>query len=182
MIEKMAVFARPILEFPLVRRIRRNHALEHATVHMLSRKVSKLRVAGRSTDGGFILIGDVPTDAVERAVHEAVERMNRGESGLAIHPNCGTNLVTAGALTTSVGFLSLGTTSKRPSLDRLSWTMVGMITAVLAAQPLGMALQKHFTTKGDLGDLEVVSITREEIRWPLFDKPIVIHRVATRRG
>ena len=182
MIEKMAVLARPILEFSFIRRTRRNHALEHATVHMLSRKVRKLRVAGRSSNSGFVLMGDIPQETVEEAVHEAVERMNKGESALAIHPNCGTNLVTAGVLTTGVGFVSLGTTDKRPTLDRLSWTMVAMMMAVLFSQPLGMSLQKHFTTKGDLGDLEIVSVTRDEVRWPFFGRGMVVHRIVTRRG
>jgi len=182
MIERMAQHARPILEFTPVRRTRRNHALEHATVHMLSRRIKKLRVAGRSTMTGFVLVGDVPTDMVEKAVAEAVERMNSGESSLAIHPNCGTNLVTTGAMTTGVGFIGLGTTNRRPSLDRLSWTMFGMMIAVLVSQPIGMSLQRHFTTKGDLGDLEVVKITRDEARWPFSSQPMVIHRIVTRRG
>lgn len=179
MIKRMAEAARPFLEFPIVRRTRRNHALEHATIHVLTERGLRASVAGRSSDGGFILIGKIPTEQVESAVREALHRLGRGETRLAVHPNCGTNLVTAGVLTTMVGWLGLGTTNNRPSLDRTSWTLAAMVAALIAAQPLGMSLQKHFTTKGQPGDLEVVGIARHDVEWPL---KMTVHRVVTRRG
>lgn len=182
MIARLAQRAQPILEFPLVRRTRRNHGLEHATIHVLSARRKTLRMAGRSSDSGFILIGEAPTEQIEEAVKEALTRMKRGEHKLAIHPNCGTNLVTAAFLTTSVGWLGLGTTTRRPLADRFAWTMAGMVLALLAAQPLGMRLQAHFTTKGDPGDLEFVKITRREVRWPLSKDPVTVHRIVTRKG
>jgi hypothetical protein len=182
MIERFAQTISPVLEFPLVRKTRRNHALEHATIHVLARKVPNLRMAGRSTDGGFLLFGEVETEAVEQAVEEALRRMRNGEHGLAIHPNCGTNLVTAGALTTFTGMVGLRGSSKPLTVDRISWTMVLMMFAVLFSQPLGRRLQKHITTKGEPGDLEVVSVTRGEAGWALSPGQMVIHRVVTRGG
>lgn len=181
MIERIAKLLSPVLEAPLVRKVRRNHALEHATVHMLAARIKGLRIAGRSTDGGYILIGNVPQAAVEEAAAEALRRMQNGEAKLALHPNCGTNLVTTGAMTTFASLIGLRS-SQRLTLDRLSWTMVLMIFAVLSSQSLGMKLQEHITTKGDPGDLEIVSVTRREARWPFGNKPIVIHNVITRKG
>ncbi len=181
MIEQMAEAAKPILDFPIIRRVRRNHALEHATIHLLSRMNRTLRMAGRSSDGGFILVGEVPTDQVENAVSDALKRLNNGESNLALHPNCGTNLVTAGALTTMAALVGLGNKSKPITADRISWTMSLMIMAIIVAQPLGMTLQKHVTTDGDPGDLEVVSITRREVPW-IFGGVITLHNIITRRG
>jgi len=153
MIKQFADSIRPVLEFPFVRRTRRNHALEHATIHMLSRKHRRLRVAGRASDGGFVLIGEVPTDQVEAAVDEALKRMKRGERGLAVHPNCGTNLVTTGFMTTAAAALGLsGGSSRRHLVDRFGIAMALVMAAGLAAQPLGQDLQKHFTTEGDPGD------------------------------
>lgn len=99
MIQFLAILAAPLLNLPVIRRIRRNHGLEHATIHMLSRKQKNLNIAGRSTSAGFYLYGNVPTAEVEAAAQEALYRMRHGEHGLAIHPNCGTGLVTAGVLT-----------------------------------------------------------------------------------
>lgn len=179
MIEQLALLARPVLEYSLVRRTRRNHGLEHATIHVLSNSYRRLRLAGRSTDGGFVLVGEVSTEQVEQAAHEALRRMRGGERHLALHPNCGTNLVAAGALTTLAGLVGL---RGKPSLDRITWTMVLMMVALLASQPLGMSLQQHITTSGDPGDLEVVSVTRREMRWPFSGAPVTVHRVVTRRG
>jgi len=68
MIQFLAILAAPLLNLPVIRRIRRNHGLEHATIHMLSRKQKNLNIAGRSTSAGFYLYGNVPTAEVEAAV------------------------------------------------------------------------------------------------------------------
>ncbi len=182
MIQQLARLSQPALTMPVIRRIRRNHGLEHATIHVLSGRIKGLRLAGRSSDVGFVLIGDVATDQVESAVQEALRRMRGGEHNLAVHPNCGTNLLTAGALTTLVGLIGLGGASHRSRFDRLPLVMLLMMFAVLFAQPLGMALQEHFTTEGDPGDLEVVSVTRRRVGVPLLGGSVMVHSVMTQGG
>ncbi|MEQ8674541.1 MAG: DUF6391 domain-containing protein [Aggregatilineales bacterium] len=182
MIKQFAEMIRPILDFPIVRRTRRNHALEHATIHMLSRRNRTLRVAGRSSDGGFILIGDVPQDQVESAAYDALSRLKKGERSLALHPNCGTNLVTTGFMTTLAGYIGLrGGNRDNHVADRFSLTMILVMVALMISPPIGMSLQKHITTDGDPGDLEIVSIKRRQMSW--FGRPgMVIYNVSTRRG
>lgn len=180
MMEQLAANARPVLEFPYIRRTRRNHGLEHATIHILGNK--KYRLSGRSDDHGFVLLGDVPTDAVEAAAAEALRRMKGGEHNLAVHPNCGTNLVTTGLLTSVIALLGFGGRSRSEGWNRLPLVMTAMMGTILYSQPLGMSLQKHFTTEGDPGDLEIVRITRSEVNLPLSDGPLTVHRVETRAG
>ncbi len=181
MIQFLALLAAPILNLPVIRRVRRNHGLEHATIHILSRKVKNLSMAGRSTMRGFYLYGNVATSEVEAAVREALNRMRSGEQGLAIHPNCGTGLVTAGLMTsfaTLVGTAGM----KRGFLERLSRlpTIVLLSTlSLIMSQPLGLALQQHFTTLGDPGDLEVADITRSEFPVPLGGQRMTVHFVRT---
>lgn len=182
MIEQLAVFAHPLLEWSLIRRIRRNHGLEHATIHVLSGRVKGLKMAGRSSDSGFVLFGDVPTEQVESSVRDALRRMRSGEHNLAIHPNCGTNLVAAGALTTLVALVGLRTTAGKSLLDRLPLVMVLMMFSVLFSQPLGMSLQEHITTKGDPGDLDLVRVTRREVKMPFGGGRMVVHNVVTTAG
>ena len=182
MLQQIALVSQPVLEWSLIRRVRRNHGLEHATIHMLSRRLRGLRVAGRSSDSGFALFGDVVTEHVEEAVNEALRRMQNGEHNLALHPNCGTNLVTAGALTSLVALIGLSGSSLRSKFDRLPLVMMLMMFAILVSQPLGMALQEHFTTKGEPGDLEVVSVTRREVRMPFSSAPVTVHNIITRGG
>ena len=88
----------PLLDIPFVRRVRRNHGLEHATIHMLSQRKPGMKIVGRSDAGGFWIYGNVPTESVRDCATRALSRMRKGEHQLAIHPNCGTNLVTVAVL------------------------------------------------------------------------------------
>src|SRR5436309_14555054 len=85
------------------RRIRQNHALEHATITILSGYVPNLRISARSSSRGFIIFGDVDLGQLRRALDEALRRLQAGEAELAIHPNCGTNVVVG------VSLLNFGT-------------------------------------------------------------------------
>ncbi len=164
-----------LLDYPVVRRIRRNHGLEHATIHLLSRKVSDLMMAGRSDANGFWLYGDVDTELVEECVNRALDRMRGGETKLAIHPNCGTNLVTTAVLGASVALLALiGSERERGGKwSRFPLVVTGMMAAIIFSQPLGTQLQKYVTTDGDPADLVIREIRRTE------NSGMVMHRVNT---
>jgi hypothetical protein len=174
MIERFAGVVRPLLHLPVVRRTRRNHGLEHATIHILAARVRNLRMAGRSDAGGFVLLGDAPTPMIEAAVYDALRRMRAGEHHLAVHPNCGTNLVTTGLLTTSAAMLGFSGASRRAAWERLPMVMVAVMAAILFSQPLGASLQRHITTDGDPADLEIVGIERRAVG------SMIVHRVTTR--
>ena len=178
--ERLAEYAEPVMRHPYILRVRRNHGLEHATIHILNRRNYKL--SGRSSDSGFVLLGEVPTEQVESAVVEALSRMKAGEHKLAVHPNCGTNLVTTGFLATVVAFLGFAGRGLRRSWERFPTMMVAMMAVVLLSMPLGMSLQRHFTTEGDLGEMELVRVTRDTKTLPFSDQQVTLHRVLTRQG
>ena len=178
-VERFANFARPVLNLPLVRRTRRNHGLEHATITILSQRVRNLKMAGRSDTGGFVLLGDAPTDAIEDAVYEALRRMRGGEHGLAVHPNCGTNLVTTGMMTSVAAMIGLSGASRRDAWNRLPAVLMLVMVALIFSQPLGLSLQKYLTTDGDPADLEIISIKRSTMQTPLSSNPMTVHRVTT---
>lgn len=149
-----------IVNTPWFSRIRRNHGLEHATLHVLAKRFSGKSMAGHSDTKGFWLIGDVATEEVESAVQEALDRMKAGEKSLAVHPNCGTNFVTAGTMAGVAGAAAMFRVGprKRDILDRFALAATLATLALVAAQPAGLFLQKHFTTSGEPGNLEVVEI------------------------
>lgn len=178
--EQLAERAAPLLLHPSILSIRRNHGLEHATIHILNRRRYKL--SGRSSGSGFVLLGDVPTEQVEHAVREALQRMKAGEHQLAIHPNCGTNLATAGFLATTVAFLGFAGRGWRKCWERFPTMMILMMAAALLSTPLGMSLQQHFTTEGDIGDLELVSVTRDTLKLPFNGQQLTVHRIVTVQG
>ena len=110
-----------ILDLPMLSRIRRNHGLEHATLHLLARRFPRKPMGGYSDPGGFWIVGSVPTEALQEAIEEALTRMRAGEHNLAIHPNCGTNFITAGTLAGLSGALAMVGVGRRwqDKLERL---------------------------------------------------------------
>lgn len=140
----------------IIASVRRNHALEHATISVLAGKLGRdVRLVGRATANGFYLYGDMPEDSVSESAKEALERLRRGEKHLAISPMCGTNLAVAGVLAGLSSLLALG---NRGRLERAPNVLVASMLAVLAAQPLGRLMQKHVTTSPDVSDTELVGI------------------------
>ena len=149
--------------------VRRNHALEHATVQLLIARLGpKLRLVGRAAGDGFRLYGHVPPQALAEAVREALTRLQRGEAHWAVTPLCGTNLATAGILA-SLATLFVASRTK----EKVSNGIVAGIAAVTVAQPLGRLIQEKLTTSADLADTELVSIeSRPDGRY---------HRIRTSR-
>ncbi|MBN2044725.1 MAG: hypothetical protein JW757_06885 [Anaerolineales bacterium] len=153
---------KPILEYPTISRIRRNHGLEHATIHLLSKAKPGRPLAGHSDAGGFWLLGEVGTQELTETVQQALERMRSGESELAVHPNCGTNFATSGVFAGLAAFLAFaGSGSKlRDKLERLPLAMVFSTLALILTQPLGFKLQREITTSGEPGNLRILRVTR----------------------
>jgi hypothetical protein len=159
------------LEAPLVGETRRNHALEHATIHLLSARFPGRPLAGHSNPTGFFLLGEVSTEAVREAVTEALVRLQNGESHLAIHEGCGTNYIVSGAVVGGLAFLAMsGTKSNRERLERLPLVIMLSALGLILGQPLGPALQKQVTTQPDPGSLAIVDV------YPVAQN---IHRVVT---
>jgi hypothetical protein len=168
-----------LLGLDLVSRVRRNHALEHATMHALSERHRNLRLVGRSSVWGFYIYGDVPTESVVGAAQEGLHHLKAGQRRMAVHPNCGSNLAVAGILAGLGAFLALGggsadrTRSRLQRLARLPFAFVAATLGIVLAQPLGAVLQAHVTTQADVGDLRIVGVTRER------RGRIVVHHVRT---
>ncbi|MDP1713732.1 MAG: DUF6391 domain-containing protein [Anaerolineales bacterium] len=148
-----------ILDLPLILETRRNHALEHATIHILNRQFPGQRMAGHSNPTGYYLLGDLQTQDIWIAATEAHTRLNSGESGLAIHPGCGTNLATSTLLAATLAWLPLrGNKSTLTRLLLLPLAVIFALLGVLLARPLGPILQQHITTEAKLGRLQIVDI------------------------
>jgi hypothetical protein len=161
-----------ILDAPLVFETRRNHALEHATIHILSGRFPGLAMVGHSNPTGFFLIGNVSTADVRTAATEALTRLQNGESRLAIHEGCGTNYAVTGALAGVFAFLGLsGTRNSRERLERFPLLILLSTLALIIGQPLGLIVQKRVTTQPEPGSLAIAQIY-------LVGKNI--HRVVTR--
>jgi len=148
-----------LLDAPLILATRRNHGLEHATIHILSGQFPGKALAGHSNPRGFFILGDVPTESVREAATEALARMRNGESKLAVHPGCGTNYVVAGALAGTLAWLGMtGAKTGRQRLDRLPLVIMLSMVGFMVSQPLGPVIQQRITTSGNPGGLVIVEV------------------------
>jgi hypothetical protein len=163
----------------LISKVRRNHALEHATLQIITRQDPTLRLAGYSDGEGFWIVGNVDTLALKAAANEALERLRAGESHLAIHPTCGTNFAVSGLIAGSMAWLGM-LVGARHFKDRLNrWPIVVMLSTagVVLSQPLGPIVQAKVTTKADPENLAIFEIVRHE-KNDTYSIPV--HRIRTR--
>ncbi|WP_066384740.1 DUF6391 domain-containing protein [Anabaena sp. CA = ATCC 33047] len=157
--------------------LRQVHALEHATVWVLSetRNIQSSRVrpskiqldnemlGGLSTDQGFYLYGEVNISDLRRAVNLALHRLTHGEWDLAVHPRCGTNLSVAMLLTAG---LAMGVTVMLPfrPVEQLIGLGLAATTAAEIAPDLGTIAQRYVTTAIPF-NLTVENITMSRDVW-----------------
>jgi hypothetical protein len=163
-----------ILDLPFVGPTRRNHALEHATLHVLEHKYPNRTLGGHSNPTGFFILGDVPMEAVADAATEALRRLRLGESQLAIHPGCGTNMATSMLLGATLGWFVLrGARSDLGRMLRLPFAFGFAVLGIVLSRPLGPMLQQKVTTDADMGSLHVTDVRRS------LKGRITAHRVLT---
>jgi len=157
-------------------RIRRNHGVEHATLHLLSQRYPLQPAAGHSDSRGFWILSNLPGQVVEDAAREALQRLRSGQRHLAVHPNCGTNFVTSGIFAGLAAWFALAGSGNRlrDRLERLPLAAALATVALILTRPLGGFLQQTVTTSGNPEGLEIVSIrTTKRGR-------MLAHRVSTR--
>jgi hypothetical protein len=148
-----------ILDLPYILETRRNHALEHATLHMLAR-THKINMGGHSNPTGFFIFGELRTEDIRAALEEAYTRLRGGESELAIHPGCGTNLVATAFLPGTLAWLPFQSTrSTRIRLLLLPLAILFGVFGFILSKPLGTWMQRNLTTEADLGNMRIVDVT-----------------------
>lgn len=140
--------------------VRQVHALEHATVWVLSGKATSNKnvnpdspdssaegdlLGGMSTDQGFYLYGQVNSKELKRAVHTALQRITSGEWDLAVHPRCGTNL-SVGMLLTAGFAVGASMLLPREPIGQILGLGLAATTAAQLAPDLGSLAQRYVTT------------------------------------
>ena len=142
------------------RRVRQNHALEHATVTLLTRDNQRLSVSARSTARGFTIYADLDPHTVRAASEEALQRLRNGEASLAIHPNCGTNLAVGTSVMMIGSMVGLNALRVR---TRVASAIASSFAGFAMARPLGQFLQRHVTTSAQVRDLRIVDVVQKRL-------------------
>jgi hypothetical protein len=137
--------------------LRRNHALEHATIAVMMEREPGRRLNGFSTDDGFFVQGVRSISEVESAAREALRRLQNGEKRLAIHRNCGTTIVAANLLAAILFLVALvlGILYLGVSGDLYLLILGSVVLAFALRVPLSLILQRFVTTDADLKNAEV---------------------------
>jgi hypothetical protein len=136
--------------------LRRNHALEHATIAVMMEREPGRKLNGFSTDDGFFVQGVRSIAEVESAAREAVRRLHSGEKRLAIHRNCGTTIVAANLLAAVFFLVALGLGFLYLDGSYLYLLILGSVVLAFALRvPLSLLLQRFVTTDADLTNAEV---------------------------
>ena len=139
-----------------VRATRQNHALEHVTLQLLAERGALSEGGGVSDPGGFTLTGDMNLPDTAMAATDALAALQAGESELAIHPQCGSNLLTQAMLCLFVALLFFGPQRKR-TFPGLVVALCGFLVAILGGRFLGPYLQLY-TTLSEVTDRAVQDV------------------------
>ncbi|MFP3896357.1 MAG: DUF6391 domain-containing protein [Anaerolineales bacterium] len=161
-----------VLRHPLVLRIRKNHALEHAIMHLLSQSDPSLRLVGRSDWKGISLYGEVDTSVVLDAARQGLARLRAGEVWLRLHPRCGTNFA-VGVFLSGCAVYAAMETPRKSIIRRLLRLVTYVMGVMVVARPLGMLVQRHVTTIPDLDGMRIEGVHRER------EGGTTVHRIVT---
>lgn len=124
--------------------VKQNHALEHATIVLLSRQFPEVRLAGVSFAAGFFVFGEVPGETILPAATEALNLLRTTSPEMAIHERCGTNLAVTGILT---GAAAMAVAKMRRPYNSFNNVVIATTAALILARPLGLTVQRYVTTQ-----------------------------------
>ena len=165
-----------LLQLKPILRLRRNHALEHATLNTLSENGLHGMLAGYSDPDGFWIVGSVKLGDLQQAVDKALARLRGGEAALAISPHCGTNFAVAGIFAGGLAWLAMlgAGNSWRRRFEQFPLVIIFSMLGLMVARPLGPLLQAHVTTLASPGKMQVLGIDVHQ------RGAITIHRILIR--
>ena len=134
--------------------VRRNHALQHATMNVIQERFGSSGLEGRALGDGFTLDGAASPDVVLTAAQEGLSRLKAGEHRLALRRRCGSTLAPASFLC-AMAFLGVLLAAHQLSL-------LNVVLAVLLANALSPVvsnlLQRCISSAADVSGLRIVGL------------------------
>ena len=134
--------------------LKRNHALEHATINVIEETYGPQPLAGAATAGGFVLRGVTSPHLIEVAAQRGLYRLKQGERRLAVHGRCGTSIGMANLLTSTAAVIALFVAG------RGNWLAVLMAVSAahLVGPYVGRWAQAVITTSSRVEKLEIIAV------------------------
>ena len=143
------------MTIPLIKAIRKNHGLEHATVSLLLERGTAAPIGGYSIPGGFIVWAKATPGTVVRAVHDALQLLEEGHSDLAVSAHCGTNIVVSALLGGAAAYVAGRGRGLAPVVRG---AMFGLLVARILGPPIGRLVQRNVTVSAEPAGMSVKSI------------------------
>lgn len=140
--------------------VRENHALEHATIVLLSKRFPEVRLSGISFATGFFVFGELPTDVIRPMAEQALARLRGGEPEMAIHERCGTNLAVSGMLT---AFSAMTVARLRKPYNSFNNVVLATTVALVLSRPLGLLVQRYVTTRTPGREMKITGVKAMKI-------------------
>jgi len=173
-----------VRRYRLPEQTRRNHALEHGTIHFLRKHYGRrYKLTGRSEERGFRVAGAKTAADIQRAFRELLQHLRAGDHAVVVARGCGSNMVTAQASgVVLMALLSLGIVLFSPSLLMVAAAVLAILAiAMLVRYPLGMWLQRRRFLLVDFEDASILSVDPLQ-RAELFERhPVHFVRTQIRR-
>jgi len=136
------------------RRLRANHALEHATINVIEEHFGSMNLAGLGQENGFIIQGPIDPHTVEKAARVGLMRLQRGERELAVHHRCGTSMLAANLVSSVLIILFLW----KIGYFGIFYILLALVIAQFLGPHLGRFFQKYITTSTDVEGFEIVGV------------------------
>ncbi|MGM0472482.1 MAG: DUF6391 domain-containing protein [Bacillota bacterium] len=134
--------------------LRRNHALEHATINVLEESYTGQQLSGLAKENGFIIYGNLDPAIVKQAAKQGLTRLQNGEQELVVHDRCGSSLI-VGNILAAIIFLAL-------LLQTGNLTIIYVLVALLLSRLLrpivGRYVQLLFTTSAEVEGIVIKGI------------------------
>ncbi|MFW5787958.1 MAG: DUF6391 domain-containing protein [Bacillota bacterium] len=144
---------RQIYQIATNSRLRKNHALEHATVNVLEKDFGYNRLSGYATENGFYIIGAQDINYVLQGAKQGLQLMRNGQGELAIHDHCGTSRIVANFVSAIIFIVLLVTTGQFSIFN----IIIALLLAHMISPVLGKFVQRNFTTTPDVEEMEIDS-------------------------
>jgi len=143
-----------LIKIAFNRDLRRNHALEHATINVIEEHFGPLNLVGFGKENGFVIQGPVEAELVEKAARTGLGRLKAGESELAVHQRCGTSMLAVNFVASALVLVLLWYLGY--------FGILYIVPALIGAQFIGPHLGKFFqsfvTTATDVQGMEIAGV------------------------
>lgn len=155
---------RQIIKIAVNPALKRNHALEHATINIIEKYYGKQQLEGEAKEEGFYINGAINPALLQEAAEEGLRRLKSGEKDLVVHKRCGTSLAVANLLSAIIFLFLLFQTGH----FTIMYVLVAILFSNLLGPVVGEYVQKFFTTSAEVEGMVIQGVYHRDDSYELL--------------